>query len=254
MEGALCADKRRDALQGCSELGASFGRVGSKKSALIPIHAESSSPCNAVLAVAIKQTSAADRQNHVGLIFKIEGKAPSIFHLRFHHQLRCDPLDPTYYWIACKLDDRLLLPIAEHIGVIAERNDAGKIPFCIEYTGQYFDANGSYIRNGDGEGLTCATLITSLFSEYGLPLIQAETWPKTPSLKDKSWQKKILKILEEHASPQHVQRQRRLIGRVSRFRPEQIAGAFGIFDGLPVEHEVAKELGAFVDQEIGEKD
>jgi hypothetical protein len=185
------------------------------------------------LAVAVKFL-AEHRQPHVGLLFCPDGEELSLFHLRFHHRLINELPDFSYSWIPTLLDATLVTAFVEWLATIRDRNKQGHVPFSIEYCGTYFDKQGDYVQTALGTGLTCATFILAVFEDFALPLLDLATWRKVASLKDKSWQKRILDVLEDHAPKDHVDMQRPLIGRAARYRPEEVGGAFGLFTGTPV--------------------
>lgn len=150
----------------------------------------------------------------------------------WHFRLECTRPDPSYFWIPPHIDDRVLTSLAGWVEVIHERNQSGAVPFSINYTGRYFSESGDLIRGELGEGLTCATFVLAVFSDFSLPLVDVTTW--RGRLSDKSWHKKILKDMKKYgADPMHVKRQEPLIGLAARYRPEEVAAAFGIFTGLP---------------------
>jgi hypothetical protein len=174
------------------------------------------------------------RQSHVGLLFRPEGEELSLFHLKFHHELVNEVPDFSYSWIPTQLDDPLITAFVEWLATLRDRNKQGLVPFSIQYCGNYFDKNGDYVQSALGSGLTCATFVLAVFADFALPLIDLATWRKVASLKDKSWQKRILDILEGHAPKEHVEKQRPLIGSAARYRPEEVGGAFGLFAGNAV--------------------
>jgi len=183
------------------------------------------------LAIAVKQLPPPEHQKHTGILYKEEGGSVALLHLKFHHELAKESPSDTYFWVSCSFDLRLQQLFVQWLETIWQRNTGGAIPFSIEYSGKYIDANGNYVRTKMGEGLTCATWVVCVFADYGLPFIDIDTWPKNPSLGDRKWQKKILQQLRAKATPEHVAKQEAIIGKVVRFRPEHVAGAFGLFDG-----------------------
>jgi hypothetical protein len=217
---------------------------------LIKVYDLAADECNTNLAIAVKQFVARRRQNHVGILYKTDGNPLSLLHLRWHHELQNEAPDPSYFWLPTKLDPRVVTSFVEWLGVVWERNKAGAVPFSVLYSGRYFEADGKLARSDIGDGLTCATFVCALFADFALPLIDADTWPKSPTLRDKQWHREILEELGKKADPAHVAKQRLLMGRASRFRPEQTAGAFGVFTGAPVKHDVASAMAKIVEDAI----
>jgi hypothetical protein len=187
-----------------------------------------------------------ERQPHIGLLIHPEGEELSLFHLRFHNQLISEAPDFSYSWIPSKLDDRLVTPLVEWVATIRDRNKQGLIPFSIQYIGKYFAQSGDYIQSALGSGLTCSTFILAVFQDFGLGLIDHQTWRKVASLKDKSWQKRILEVLEKFAPKEHVDKQRPLIGVAARYRPEEVGAAFGLFEGKPLTQKEVNAVAAAV--------
>jgi hypothetical protein len=198
--------------------------------------------------VAIKSIS--QTQQHVGVIYRAEGEEHALLHLKFHDKLERDELEfLSYYWIKPSIDPRNLQLLAEWLAVIWARNkNKGLLPFSIEYSGRYFASDATFSRTGVGEGLTCATFILSVFSDFGLSLVDGASWPKRVG--DEKWQKQILDVLEKEATAEHVKAQKKHIGVASRFRPEEVAGATGIYSGTPVLFNQAEKAGKTVLQSL----
>lgn len=195
------------------------------------------------LAIAIKRSSDLERQRHVGLLYKTDTSQLALLHLRSHFDFAKSTPHESYYSIPSLLDERLQIMFAVWLDSLWEANKEAKIPYSIEFSGRYLGENGELLRTGLGEGLTCATLVISAFSDYGLPLIDIESWPKFPSLGDKRWQEEILVTIERDAGKEHAAKQKPLIGKVVRFRPEHIAGAFSVFVGEPIKYKAASKRG-----------
>ena len=80
-----------------------------------------------------------------------------------------------------------------------------------------------WVGNEPGQGLTCATFIAELFNELGIPFIDAKTWQ--PRTGDTEWAERILIMISDLMSPEHVEAQRAKIGQTIRIRPADILAA-----------------------------
>ena len=127
------------------------------------------------LGVAIKAIGSEGR--HVGIIYKIDNNPTKMCDLAFHHWLRTDALDESYYWIQARINYPRMRAIAVGIHRLANRKDV-KIQYSTFYDGHYFKgSNLDYTRNGAGEGLTCATFVMAVFRRFAVELFNVAEFP-----------------------------------------------------------------------------
>lgn len=193
------------------------------------IHSPIEVPFDAIARVAIAIKQFGPNWQHVGILVRAEGSDIALVHLPTHGEFSREVPDYSYHWIPSTLDDRLLFSLAEWIAVLWERNqEKGLLPYSIEYCGRYFSATGEYQRSEIGEGLTCATFVIAVLGDFGIPILDPKTWAKR--LSDSRWQKRILETMAERgASKEHIEKQKASIGVASRYKPEEVGGAFGIY-------------------------
>lgn len=194
------------------------------------------------LAIAITGNSS---QKHIALLYKSAVGQPMLLHLAWHQNLLHEKWDGSYYWIELsKLEVELQETLADWAVIVATSNEDQKIPYSVYFSStKNFDCAGSYLDRNDGSGLTCATFILALFSDYGLPLILPHSWPvKRPG--DFEWIVKILGKLRKHISQFHFIEQVRRRHALRRFRPEEVLATAEIFIGKPINFQNVEQLGA----------
>jgi hypothetical protein len=180
-------------------------------------------------------------QIHVGFVYRNLANQMVYSDLAMHYRFRHGfAQGSNFFWIESKLDSRLQYDFMVWLEAQSRRNNDGKVPWSIDCAGCEWDAQLRLTSTKMGRGLTCATFITSALETFGYPLIDVATWPKRPSRQDKRWQRRIMKTLKLFAPAEHVAAQKILIGKVARFRPDDIAAAFGEFEGIPLAHDETK--------------
>lgn len=181
-------------------------------------------------------------QRHAAIVFKDRGKAhPSLLHLAWHYDLRCETLKPSYRCVpAIHFDEEELQLFAEQASRIFEQNSAG-IPYGLEYTGASVFGGDLKFIDSPGAGLTCATFILGFFDSLGFEILDIDTWQARDD--DGLWQHGIFAALEGNLSEEAAAKQKALLGNAFRFRPEEVVGAVGVFE--------ADSLGFIESLEVG---
>ena len=185
---------------------------------------------------------------HTGIVFRLEANAPALFlHLGFHHELHCEPLAASYAWLECpgfSADEQL--QIAVWLETIWSVNREF-VPYGITFSGAgYFDrSTGRFVASATGNGLTCATFVMAVFSDFFFPIVEWTTWPSRGS--DAEFHQYIVDILESRvkdgrATREHVDMQIDAIGHAPRFRPEEVVAAGGGYLGNPLTFETSELL------------
>lgn len=195
-------------------------------------------------------------QKHVALIYRADNSRLMLLHLGWHHQLHHDPWNGMYHWLEFGgLDRELQETFADWAVLVADASPGTSIPYSIIFRpGRNFDVEGRFIHQNDGSGLTCATFLLALFSDYDLPLIDVSGWPKSRS-GDLSWVRKILHMLRKQIQLnrlpawdwiEQVKRRHKL----RRFRPEEVFATAALFSGEPLDFSVVEPAGAVVNSAV----
>jgi hypothetical protein len=93
--------------------------------------------------------------------------------------------------------------------------------------------------------LNCSTFVLTVFKSAGPRLIDASGWPDRPE-EDRAWQAQLVEWLSKEASPEHIARVSRDIGR-ARIRPEETSGAC-LEESLPTHFEQCEPNGKAIMQ------
>jgi hypothetical protein len=179
-----------------------------------------------------------------------------LLHLGWHHKLDHEPWNGMYHWLEFGgLDRELQETFADWAVLVADASPGIPIPYSIIFRpGKNFDIQGRFIHQDDGSGLTCATFLLALFSDYDLPLIDVSTWPEYRS-GDLTWVRKILKALRKQIQLKRLpawdwieQAKRR--HKLRRFRPEEVFATASLFSGEPLDFSVVEPAGATVNSAV----
>jgi len=179
------------------------------------------------LAVVVCQTGA--DQLHVGLIYIRDEVTPVLCHLAWHYRLMFeDPVvRPTWsesnlHWCEVNLDRINRRVIAGWLEDL--KTNPNEIPYGFDIQPPVFTAEGQYIVQPDGKGLTCATFIVEVYRANALPLLDDDAWPSRLE-EDTAWQERILDGLRKTGAEQsHIDALSDDIGCV-RYKPEEVAAA-----------------------------
>lgn len=180
------------------------------------------------------------RQRHVALIYRADNSDLMLLHLGWHHDLRHELWNGEYHWLEFSgLDEELQETFADWAVLVADAFPGAPIPYSIIFRpGRNFDVDGNFIHQNDGSGLTCATFLLALFSDYDLPLIDVSSWPASRS-GDFAWVRKILHILRKQIDRNRLPKwdwveQARRRHELRRFRPEEVFSTAALFTGDPL--------------------
>lgn len=167
---------------------------------------------------------------HAGFLYRRDDGSVRVLHLAFHHMLRDDEVSDwarqvsdqfgeSLRWAELGLPDDSKVVFAAHLSQIFLGNP--QIPYGLDAGGTVFTSDGKFVRGPIGKGLTCATFIAAILAGYGHPLVTND-WPSRPE--DEAWAEQILAMLENRASPEHIDAVKADIG-AARYRPEEIVGS-----------------------------
>ena len=180
------------------------------------------------------------KQKHITLLYRSNNKHIMMLHLGWHKQLRHENWDGKYHWLELQgIDEEVQETFADWAVIVAGAALESPIPYSILFNPDTnFDSRGQFINKSDGSGLTCATFILALFSDFQLPLIDVASWP-TSRKGDFPWIRKILNMLLDQVRRNKMpainwleQAKRR--HELKRFRPEEVFSAASIFEGVPL--------------------
>lgn len=197
------------------------------------------------------------RQKHVGLVYRAHNSRIMLLHLGWHHKLYHEEWDGKYHWLELNgLDRELQETFADWAVMVADASPGTPIPYSVIFRpGRNFDQDGHFINLNDGSGLTCATFLLALFSDFDLPLVDISDWPASRK-GDFTWLRKILKLLRKY----EVRRNRmpkwewleqfRNRHQLKRFRPEEVFVTAALFFGEPLKFSVVESAGSKVNAVI----
>lgn len=163
-------------------------------------------------------------QRHVALLYCVgAGRPVRMLHLAWHHRLMEEEAHGEGVWARVPLEPEDDVIYAGHLAAVARANARGVIPYGFQLLPRGFDPASGAWRGAFGEGLTCATFVASVLASFGYEILIEKTW--YVRAEDVEWQQKILGLLRGRADLEYVAHQARHVGRVARFRPEEVAVA-----------------------------
>ena len=175
--------------------------------------------------IAIQVSDRAERQLHIGILFRGSDDALQIGDVANHYWSRILPAraDGRYVWLEADLDYTTALILAARTEALLRDNE-GKIPYSVASHGRVWK-DGIWVGDEPGQGLTCATFVLSVFTETGLDLLTPEGWVGRPD--DQAWAEKVARAMAEQpgATEEHLKAQLARIGESIRVRPMDVAVA-----------------------------
>jgi hypothetical protein len=181
--------------------------------------------------------------SHIGIGFHSAKEGAKLLHLASHIKLITEDFPPVLP--ACWIGIVVSLPASASKQLVAIIRCVSKRLPHINYGINFLAARGSFDSSGrykapkGSDGLTCATFVSTIFSDFRLPLIQESTWQPNPE--NAAWGAAICDWLRDRckADPDHVEAVRRNINGL-RVRPEEVAVAAETpFPSRPVDFVVA---------------
>jgi hypothetical protein len=189
------------------------------------------------------------QQKHIALAYRADNSKVMLLHLGWHQALYHHEWHGKYQWLEVRgLDRELQETFADWAVLVAEASPGTPIPYSIIFhPGQNFDVRGHFINQNDGSGLTCATFLLALFSDYNLPLIDIDSWPESRN-GDLKWVRKILKklrdeVLYNRLPPWAWIEQAKRRHMLKRFRPEEVFVTAAMYSGEPLKFSVVESAG-----------
>lgn len=191
------------------------------------------------LVIAGSSVTGSKEQRHAGFVVKDGGGQLWLFDLAWHDLFRKVPVTAEYAYSIVEFIDPYAANAIIAFLVMLHNDSAGRISYSINYEdGDYFDkATAEQLKNGRGQGLTCATLVLEVLKRHGFELIDRRSWPLTEE--NKGWQISTIDKLSRTrpASIDNFLAQVEFIGKVPRIRPEEAIGAAGVFDDAPLRYD-----------------
>jgi hypothetical protein len=190
---------------------------------------------------------------HTGIVYREgdDGEGLHLAHLAFHLVLADEVLEKPTNCRAWKADIISVVPkidiidaiqVAIHCRGIIRSNP--KLPYGLSYQEDgYFEiteGRAELMIPHDRKWLNCSTFVLTVFKSAGIPLIDASVWPARPD-EDREWQAKLVEMLQNRASLEHIEKVRPDIGK-ARIRPEETAGSC-LEDHLPARFEQCEQNG-----------
>lgn len=182
-------------------------------------------------------------QRHAAIVFREKGKEKlNILHLATHYDLRCESITNRFKCVPGDyFDDDNLQILAEAASRVWDKNKEKGIPYGFTYTGASTFNGDLKFKDQEGAGLTCATFLLAFFSELGHDIIDIESWQARAD--DAAWQKYIYDQLSGALGEEKAKLMESSIGVAYRFRPEEVVGSYGGFEGDPLEFNDAVVMG-----------
>ncbi|MBI6911689.1 hypothetical protein [Pseudomonas palleroniana] len=182
-------------------------------------------------------------QRHAAIVFREKDKEKlNMLHLATHYDLRCEPLTNKYKCVpGSYFNDEDLQILAETASRMWDQNKEKGIPYGFVYNGASVFNGDLKFKDQEGAGLTCATFLLAFFSELGHDLINIDGWQSRED--DEAWQKYILTQLSGALGEAKSKLMGASIGVAYRFRPEEVVGSYGGFEGDPLDFNDAVVMG-----------
>lgn len=188
----------------------------------------------------------ADTRRHAAFLVQDSFGQWDIVHQTLNAGIVREAYADQFAWVRLSsLDEYSKVVVAEWMLEVWPRGANLAHPYGFDIpTSNDWNQDGSYRGSGAGSGLTCATLVASVLSRLGLPLVDANSWPMRPV--DGHWQGEIAGLIQARFDPIQGDALLALARLVVRFRPEEVVGAAAMFAGAPVSFTEAEHYGNLV--------
>ncbi|MDC2858641.1 hypothetical protein [Delftia sp. DT-2] len=193
------------------------------------------------LAIGITTQKENPKQRHVAIIYKRDDNGFGLIHLGWHNYFLHQRWDEEYHWVVLPgLDIEQQELFVDWAKLVCMKEPDHPIPYSILFRPDgNFDSSGCFISSNDGSGLTCATFVLALFSDFGIPIAEHTTWPVGRE-NDVSWMNNILDSLSEYVKSRYpeylpsIAIQRLQAKALRRFRPEDVVACAGLYHDTPI--------------------
>ncbi|HEV2739973.1 MAG TPA: hypothetical protein VGU66_15450 [Candidatus Elarobacter sp.] len=169
------------------------------------------------VAVALKLT---DGGRHTGIVFRDGGRL-LFTHVGWHYTSIIQPFSgDEYHWMNPDTTDTEDNLIASYCRSVASAYKKG-LPYAIERSA-VIGSGGVVTITRSGGGFTCATFVMDMFAGAGVTMFDESTWKVFPE--DVAEQQRVVDLMKTwHIDARHIALQQSRVGRVVRFRPEDVA-------------------------------
>lgn len=182
-------------------------------------------------------------QRHAAIVFREKDKDKlNMLHLASHYDLKCQPLGKNYKCVpGSYFNDEELQILSEAASRMWDQNKENGIPYGFTYSGASVFNGDLTFKDEGGAGLTCATFLLAFFSELGHDIIDIENWQSRED--DVQWQKYIVSVFEKLLGKEVAKTLEVSMGGAYRYRPEEVVGSYGGFEGDPLDFNDAVVMG-----------
>lgn len=194
------------------------------------------------------------KQQHIGLIYLSKDNEQKFLHLAWHQHLHNSIPDPEKYFVAnFDVEQIEKIHLATYCALVYEQNKNG-ISYNFDFDGSTFNDQGLFVKQDPYSGLTCATFVLQVLSSQAYNLLDIKNWISREE--DKSWQKKILKSLIQYVPKNYYTNKylsdilQKIEYGLLRFKPEEVAAAAVLFDGVPKKQQDLQEVSQEIVKEI----
>ncbi|MBN6527659.1 hypothetical protein JZM32_06620 [Acinetobacter pittii] len=200
-----------------------------------------------LLGLILRTTDGELGNRHTGFILLKQNQELSIAHL-CGKDYRFEEYKETYVytWIN-ELDESIIVPLMARL-----KNLSLKKTIDVEYSPIYSgngildDNSGKYIIDPKfpTEGLTCATFVILMLENFGIHLIDRNSWEITEE--DTIWFERMLNDCFFLFPDHFLEKLREDKGKYPRFRPEQVVAAGCLYEDDPISFDKANEASEVV--------
>lgn len=195
-----------------------------------------------LLGLILKTTDIELGNRHTGFIVLKQNQELNIAHL-CGKDYRFEGYRDTYVytWIN-ELDEAISVPLMARLKRLSLIKTIG-VEYSPIYSGNGIldDDSGQYIPdpNFPTEGLTCATFVILMLENFGVHLIDRNSWEVTDE--DTVWFERMLSdcffLFQDH----FLEKLRKDKGKYPRFRPEQVVAAGCLYEENPISFDQANK-------------
>lgn len=194
----------------------------------------------------------ARHQKHVALIYRAIDSADfkdrlTLLHLGWHRDLRSEPWNSEYSWLPFEydcLDEEVQITFGFWAALVGRMGiQKQDVFYSVKFDGgQHFDRqSGQFLSRKDGSGLTCATFLLALFNDYGIKLVNFESWPKNRRADSEPIRHLLHKLFKYAVKGYRTMTfpewllQWRNRHHIARFRPEEVFVTPALYKNIPLD-------------------
>lgn len=205
------------------------------------------------LGIAIRQSKTNSQKKHIGFVFIDKDSKKSMFaHLADDYYCQENKLRGYGILWLDFLSERNATIIITQLKLLSVKGIDIKSIYGITNSGGTLIENGEIIKNPntDSDSLTCSTFLLCILEQAGFEIIDRSTW--IINSEDAKWQESMMEMLKDKLYEDFYEEQKNNIGKVVRIRPEQLAGACGIYKYTPISYTDACQAGQLVVDRLNE--